>query len=98
MPRSDPPPPSSRFIPVVKPKRGPHPMETARSFLEHLGQIARMTASASTAMFRRPLELSSTVYQMDSLGVSSLGIASVTAVFVGMVMAVQFAFGLQKFG
>jgi phospholipid/cholesterol/gamma-HCH transport system permease protein len=35
---------------------------------------------------------------MESLGVRSFGIASVTALFVGMVMAVQFAFGLQKFG
>ena len=49
-------------------------------------------------MFQRPLELDATLHQMESLGVSSIGIASVTAVFVGMVMAVQFAFGLQKFG
>ena len=49
-------------------------------------------------MFKRPFELDSTVYQMESLGVRSVGIASVTAIFVGMVMAVQFAFGLQKFG
>jgi phospholipid/cholesterol/gamma-HCH transport system permease protein len=35
---------------------------------------------------------------MESLGVRSMGIASVTSIFVGMVMAVQFAFGLQKFG
>jgi len=49
-------------------------------------------------MWKRPLELQSTLYQMDSLGVKSMGIASVTALFVGMVMAVQFAFGLQKFG
>jgi phospholipid/cholesterol/gamma-HCH transport system permease protein len=35
---------------------------------------------------------------MESLGVRSMGIASVTSVFVGLVMAVQFAIGLQKFG
>src|SRR5205807_635167 len=45
-----------------------------------------------------PLEFRAIVYQMESLGVRSVGIASVTAVFIGMVMAVQFAFGLQKFG
>jgi phospholipid/cholesterol/gamma-HCH transport system permease protein len=69
-----------------------------RSFLEHLGQIGRMTGGAAVAMWSRPFELQSTLYQMESLGVRSMGIASVTALFVGMVMAVQFAFGLQKFG
>ncbi len=71
---------------------------SVRSFLEHLGQIGRMTGGAAVAMWHRPLELQSTLYQMESLGVRSMGIASVTALFVGMVMAVQFAFGLQKFG
>ena len=60
--------------------------------------MGRMTWGAIRATFRRPLELGSTMYQMESLGIRSLGIASVTALFVGMVMAVQFAFGLQKFG
>lgn len=72
--------------------------QTFEGFVEHLGQIGRMTGQCIPAMFRRPFEFGATVYQMESLGVSSLGIASVTAVFVGMVMAVQFAFGLQKFG
>jgi phospholipid/cholesterol/gamma-HCH transport system permease protein len=49
-------------------------------------------------VFSRPAEIRATIYQMESLGVASMGIASVTALFVGMVMAVQFAFGLQKFG
>ena len=57
-----------------------------------------MTWGAFRAMWRRPFELQSTLYQMESLGVKSMGIASVTSLFVGMVMAVQFAFGLQKFG
>ena len=57
-----------------------------------------MTGQAFVAMFRRPFELSSTMHQMESFGVRSMGIAGVTAVFVGMVMAVQFAFGLRKFG
>ena len=32
------------------------------------------------------------------MGVASLGIVVVTSVFIGMVMSVQFAFGLRKFG
>src|SRR4051812_18312603 len=93
----DAPPPS--FLPPVpsKPKQWGIITETL-AFLEHLGQIGRMTGGAAVQMWKRPFELQSTLYQMDSLGVKSMGIASVTALFVGMVMAVQFAFGLQKFG
>ncbi len=69
-----------------------------QNFLEQLGQIGKMTVGAFVAMVRRPLEIQATLYQMEALGVRSFGIASVTALFVGMVMAVQFAFGLQKFG
>ncbi len=72
--------------------------EDAIGLVEHFGEIGRMTLQCFVAMFRRPLEISSTLYQMESLGVRSMGIASVTSLFVGMVMAVQFAFGLQKFG
>jgi phospholipid/cholesterol/gamma-HCH transport system permease protein len=50
------------------------------------------------AIPRRPLELASTVYQMDSLGVRSMGIVAVTSIFIGMVMTIQFAFGLRRFG
>ncbi len=66
--------------------------------IEHFGQIGRMTWGAAASLFVRPFELQATVYQMESLGVRSMGIASITSLFVGMVMAVQFAFGLQKFG
>ena len=96
---TEPPPPSSSLLPLqpTKPKEMAL-IANARAFLEHLGQIGRMTGGAAVSMWKRPLEIQSTLYQMDSLGIKSMGIASVTALFVGMVMAVQFAFGLQKFG
>jgi phospholipid/cholesterol/gamma-HCH transport system permease protein len=97
MPTEPPPPSSSLTAARAKPKELAV-VAAVRSFLEHLGQIGRMTAGAAVAMWSRPFELQSTLYQMESLGVRSMGIASVTALFVGMVMAVQFAFGLQKFG
>jgi len=89
-------PPTSQLI---KPK-APPPSLIADfiGFLGHTGQIARMTVGLLPAMFRRPLEIRSTLHQMEMIGVKSAGLASVTAVFTGMVMAVQFAFGLQKFG
>jgi phospholipid/cholesterol/gamma-HCH transport system permease protein len=96
MPTDQQPPPSSSLPVPVQPARSL--ADRLQSFLEHLGQIGRMTGGAVVATFRRPFEFQSTLYQMESLGVRSFGIASVTALFVGMVMAVQFAFGLQKFG
>jgi phospholipid/cholesterol/gamma-HCH transport system permease protein len=72
--------------------------ERVSAFLVHLGRMSTIFFQAMGAMFRRPLEFRAIAYQMESLGVRSVGIASVTAVFIGMVMAVQFAFGLQKFG
>lgn len=71
---------------------------SARNVLEHFGQIGRMTASAFVAVARPPLEIRSTIYQIEALGVRSTSIACIAAIFIGMVMAVQFAVGLQKFG
>lgn len=73
-------------------------LERAATFVVHLGQISRMTGLTIRALFQRPVEFRSTLHQMEALGVRSLGIASVVALFTGLVMATQFAFGLQKFG
>jgi len=70
----------------------------ALSFLTHLGRLWAMTIGTIKAGFRRPFEWSEIVRQLETVGVKSLGIVVVTSVFVGMVMAVQFAFGLRKFG
>ncbi|HMI83890.1 MAG TPA: ABC transporter permease [Polyangiaceae bacterium] len=98
-------PPSGRFsLPPGVPAPPPDPTfveavgARVSGFLVHLGRISTIFFQALTAMFRRPFEFRAIAYQMESLGVRSVGIASVTAIFIGMVMAVQFAFGLQKFG
>jgi len=70
----------------------------AVSFVENLGVIAQLVGRTVRSLLVRPLEWRATVYQMESIGVASVGIASVTAIFIGMVMALQFAYGLQKFG
>jgi phospholipid/cholesterol/gamma-HCH transport system permease protein len=72
--------------------------DQAVRFLEHLGQVSRMFYGAVRAGFRRPFEGREIINQLESLGVASCGIVLVTSVFIGMVMAVQFAFGLRKFG
>jgi phospholipid/cholesterol/gamma-HCH transport system permease protein len=67
-------------------------------FVEHMGDVGMLTWNATRSIPRRPLEIASTIYQIESLGVRSLGIVAVTSVFIGMVMTIQFAFGLQRFG
>lgn len=83
---------------VSKPPPAPKYKASVTRFLEHIGQISQMTWQAFRVMFRRPVEIESTLYQLEALGVRSLSITAITAVFTGMVMAIQFAFGLQKFG
>jgi phospholipid/cholesterol/gamma-HCH transport system permease protein len=67
-------------------------------FLEHMGSVSNMLVGSVRAGFRRPFEGRAILAQMEALGVASVGIVIVTSVFIGMVMAVQFAFGLRKFG
>src|SRR5689334_11196412 len=88
-------PPSGRFsLPPGVPAPPPEPTlveaigERVSAFLMHLGRMSTIFFQALGAMFRRPLEFRAIAYQMESLGVRSVGIASVTAVFIGMVMAV----------
>lgn len=87
--------PASSFVHKYKKPPSPH---VFMRFLMRLGQIGIMAARSLRASFKRPLEIDSTLHQMESVGVRSVGIATITAVFTGMVMAIQFAFGLQKFG
>lgn len=66
--------------------------------LGHLGQVWAMFIGSLRAGTRRPFEWKSIVSQLEAVGVASLGIVIVSSLFIGMVMAVQFAFGLRKFG
>lgn len=72
--------------------------DTAVRFLEHLGSVSKMLTGSVRAGFRRPFEGKAILLQFEALGVASVGIVVVTSIFIGMVMAVQFAFGLRKFG
>lgn len=88
-------PPTSRsFVPPPPP---PRRLQT-ELFLEAVGQMSVMLMAAFRALFQRPFEGREIIRQIHSLGVASMGIVTVTSVFIGMVMSAQFAFGLQKFG
>ncbi len=66
--------------------------------MSHVGQLSQMAIGSVRAGARRPFEWKAIVQQIEAVGVASLGIVFVASVFIGMVMAVQFAFGLRKFG
>jgi phospholipid/cholesterol/gamma-HCH transport system permease protein len=72
--------------------------ERLLGLIGHVGVITQMTLGTLRAAVRRPFEGREILTQLESLGVKSLGIVAVTSIFIGMVMAVQFAFGLRKFG
>ena len=88
----------SLIPPAPEPSLFKRQSESVLSFLEHVGVIWNMFIGSVRAGFRRPFEGKAIMKQLESLGVASVGIVVVTSVFIGMVMAVQFAFGLQKFG
>jgi phospholipid/cholesterol/gamma-HCH transport system permease protein len=67
-------------------------------FFIHVGRVTALTRQTFSTAFRTRLDFRSFLDQMDSLGVKSLGIGAATAIFVGIVMAIQFAHSLERFG
>ena len=68
------------------------------TFIRHAGGAAMLAGRATVALFTTRFELRQFLYQLDHLGVRSFGIAAATAIFVGIVMTIQFAFSLERFG
>ncbi len=68
------------------------------ALLEHLGDVVLLTRQTFRMALKRPLEGPAILHQMDSLGVKSMGIVAVTSILIGMVMTIQFAYGLRRFG
>jgi phospholipid/cholesterol/gamma-HCH transport system permease protein len=66
--------------------------------IEQLGEVAVLSGQTFTRAFRRPFGLQAIVEQIDSIGVRSLSIVLLTAIFSSMVMTVQFALQLARFG
>src|SRR5580692_9049498 len=65
----EPGPPSMSILPPPPPPARLVLYEDVIALVEHFGEIGRMTAQCFVAMWRRPLEIQSTLYQMESLGV-----------------------------
>ncbi|MDX1503165.1 MAG: ABC transporter permease [Thermoanaerobaculia bacterium] len=67
-------------------------------FFHHAGAIALLTARGLAAAVAPPYELRTWFKEMEQLGVRSLGVAGITTVFTGMVLALQTAYSLPSIG
>ncbi len=68
------------------------------SFLSTFGAISRLAGHMFKVGLRRPFEGRELVRQLYALGVQSISIAFLTALFTGAVMALQFGWSLERFG
>ncbi|HEY6147659.1 MAG TPA: ABC transporter permease [Thermoanaerobaculia bacterium] len=66
--------------------------------VEYLGGLAELAGQTIVASFTRPFYGSEVMRQMDELGVKSVSITGITALFTGMVLALQTAYSLAAFG
>ena len=66
--------------------------------VQGLGRIILLLFSTLKAMVRPPFEIANTVRQMLEIGVNSLPVVLITAVFTGMVLALQSYTGFKRFG
>lgn len=89
--------PRSSLAPPI-PAQVPELRRRIESFIDQVGEVTLLGVRTVRAIPRRPLEIPSLIYQMEALGVRSVSIVVVTSVFIGMVMTIQFAFGLSRFG
>lgn len=63
-----------------------------------VGAFARLALETARTVFRSRPPLRETLHQMMAIGVRSTTIVALTALFTGMVMSLQTAFALSRFG
>lgn len=66
--------------------------------LIQLGEVAQLTGRTFYYALKPPYELRTLVQQMDHIGFKSIAICGIAAVFTGLVLALQTAYGLGRFG
>ncbi|MDY7096004.1 MAG: ABC transporter permease [Acidobacteriota bacterium] len=72
--------------------------DTSFGMVRQAGSIAILSGRAFVALVRPPYELRTWIRQMELIGVQSLGVAGITALFTGMVLALQTAYSLPTLG
>jgi phospholipid/cholesterol/gamma-HCH transport system permease protein len=73
-------------------------LRAVKELLDFLGGSTNLVYSAIRSLFRPPYYPGLWAEQCYSLGVKSLSIAGITALTTGMVMSLQFGYGLERFG
>ena len=66
-------------------------------FLAEMGEVSLFFSQAILFVFRPPFRLRNLFKQMDSIGVGSIPVVLITAVFTGMVLALQSYHGFKRF-
>src|SRR5260370_5258893 len=69
-----------------------------RGGIEQFGGVAVLFGRAVLRTLQKRFSLIDVLYQIEILGIRSLSIATLTATFVGLVISVQFAVNLARFG
>jgi phospholipid/cholesterol/gamma-HCH transport system permease protein len=69
-----------------------------RRGMTQMGGMFVLGGRALSRLLRPPNSFPAIVYQVETLGARSLSIATLTAAFAGLVIAIQFAFFLARFG
>jgi len=72
--------------------------DTLRNALEFVGALASLLLASLRRFFARPFEGEQIGRQLHHLGVRSLSITTITAVFTGMVLALETAYTLAAYG
>jgi phospholipid/cholesterol/gamma-HCH transport system permease protein len=95
--------PLSRSTTPIMVNTGAAEIHTARlpalsRFLRASGEIAELSFAAARHGIRSRRDVALVIEQLDQVGVRSLSIVNLTAVFMGMVLALQMGNFLAKFG
>ncbi|RLA96873.1 MAG: ABC transporter permease [Deltaproteobacteria bacterium] len=73
-------------------------MEAVANIFEYAGGITLLFFQTIRHTFKRPFPLALTVQQIEAIGVRSLTVVNVIALFTGMVLALQTAEVMTRFG
>jgi hypothetical protein len=69
-----------------------------RTFVEEVGGATVLAGRTLRTTFTTRFDTAEFIYQLEVLGVRSTAIAAATAIFVGIVMTIQFAVSMEAFG
>jgi phospholipid/cholesterol/gamma-HCH transport system permease protein len=75
-----------------------YPLVKTQEIAAQTGGLGILTWRAFFAMVSPPYEIRSWLRQMEQIGVRSLGVAGITTIFTGMVLALQTALSLPSLG